>query len=88
MDSFLSKFCFVSVPFLGAEKRCDSFYAAGASFPNVSSIYFSSEIRWIALYNTVHMRLFSTMIFDGSESQVQRFLLVGILTHSKTLITV
>ena len=59
LDSFLSKFCFVSVPFLGAEKRCDSFsHVAGASFPNVSSIYFSSEIRWIALYNTVHIAAF------------------------------
>ena len=74
----------IIIPFLGAEKRCDSFsYVTGASFPNVSSIYFSSAIRWIALYNTVHIAaLFSTMIFDRSESQVRKFLLVGIHTHS------
>ena len=59
LDSFLNKFCFVSVPFLGAEKRCDSFSRnAVASFPNVSSIYFSSEIRWIALNNTVNIAAF------------------------------
>ena len=80
LDSFLSSFCFVSIPFLGAGKRWDSFSnVAGASFPNVSSIYFSSEIRWMTQYT---LRLFSTMIFDRSESQGQKFLLVWILTHS------
>jgi len=56
LDSLLSKIGFVSVPFLDAENKYDSFpHVAGALFPNVSSVCSSSEIRLTTLYNTAHI---------------------------------